>query len=90
VHTQAPPIWRRRLGRRLHGGEDKESGREERPGVWQKGGWAEEIRRLLGSPTRLAAATWRGLPPHWSGAGDEERRGSSQPQKQAGRQATMY
>ena len=54
-----PGIRRRRLGRRLlHGGEAREGGREEQPGVWQKGGW-EEIRRLAGSPARLAAATCR-------------------------------
>jgi len=52
--------------RRLHGGEAWEGGREdERPGAWQKGGW-EEIRRLAGSPLRLAAATWRTAALEWS------------------------
>ena len=57
----------------LHGGEAREGGREEE----QPGGWLAHRRGLRWPP---------GVPPHWSGAGAEERWRSRQPQQQAGRQ----
>jgi len=60
--------------RRLHGGEAREGGREEE----QPDSWLARRRGLRRPP---------GVPPHWSGAGAEERRQSRQPLQQAGRQA---